>query len=87
METSLGMKAGFKKVDCTYTDRFANQLWELPGVHLTSGREGSIATDLALEIELGLAVLCRSAWFPSRRKIVLTRDSQIDLGLICRFMR
>jgi hypothetical protein len=67
MEISLGMKAGFKKVDYTYTDRFANQLWELPGVHLTSGREGSIATDLALEIEFRLAVLCRLAWFHNRR--------------------
>lgn len=41
----------------TYTDGLTDQLWELAGVHLTSGREGRIATDLALEVELGLAVL------------------------------
>jgi hypothetical protein len=36
----------------TYTDGLANQLWELPSIHLPSWREVCVTTDLALEVEL-----------------------------------
>lgn len=46
-----------RHIECTYTNGFENQLWELPSIHLTTRGERSITTDLTLKVKLGLAML------------------------------
>ena len=67
-----------------------DKLGEGAGVEFAAWGEVSVAADFAFEVEFGFAVLSKSVrrhhWDMSD-EMYCTRESQMERGLMCRFMR